>query len=190
MPILPGDPEDVIIFYGQASSLVHFMVAAYGPRAMRDLMTLLGQGTQIDDAIVQVYGVERIELENQWRDALGADPYVPPDRESMKPTPIPRQAVQLYSLTPVAGTETIATIDATPTPTPEPSPMPEPTATQPPAVAVSSTESGDDTSNEDEEVSGGSGCSAPSSAGMGMGDAAIPLLGIGLVGLALLRRRR
>ena len=190
MPILPGDPEDVIIFYGQASSLVHFMVAAYGPRAMRDLMTLLGQGTQIDDAIVQVYGVERIELENQWRDALGADLYVPPDRESMKPTPIPRQAVQLYSLTPVAGTETIATIDATPTPTPEPSPMPEPTATQPPAVAVSSTESGDDTSNEDEEVSGGSGCSAPSSAGMGMGDAAIPLLGIGLVGLALLRRRR
>ena len=190
MPALPGEPEDVIIFYGQASSLVQFMVAAYGPRAMRNLMTLLGQGTNIDDAILQVYGVGRIELENQWRDALGAPPYVVPDRESLKPTPIARQTVQIFSLTPQAGTETIATIDATATPTPEPPPVPAPTATQPPAVAVSSTESGGDTSKDEEEAAGGSGCSAPSSLGMGMGDAAMPLLGIGLVGLALLRRRR
>ena len=190
MPALPGEPEDVIIFYGQASSLVQFMVAAYGPRAMRDLMTLLGQGTNMDNAIVQVYGVGRIELENQWRDALGAPPYVRPDRESSKPTPIARQTVQIFSLTPQAGTETIATIDATATPTPEPPPAPAPTATQPPAMAVSSTESGGDTSKDEEEAAGGSGCSAPSSLGMGMGDAAMPLLGIGLVGLALLRRRR
>ena len=190
MPILPGDPEDVIIFYGQARSLVQFMVGAYGPRAMRDLMALLKQGTNIDDAIVQVYGVERIELENQWRDALGAPLYVQPDKESLKPTPIARQTVQLYSLTPVAGTETIATIDATPTPSPEPPPSLAPTATQPPAVAASSTESDGDTPKDEDAVSGGSGCSAPSSVGMSMSDAAMPLLGIGLVGLALLRRRR
>ena len=190
MPALPGEPEDVIIFYGQASSLVQFMVVAYGPRAMRDLMTLLGQGTNIDDAILQVYGVGRIELENQWRDALGAPPYVLPDRDSLKPTPIARQTVQIFSLTPQAGTETIATIDATPTPTPEPPPTPAPTATQPPDMAVSSTESGGDTSKDEEEAVGGSGCSAPSGFGMGMGDAAMPLLGIGLIGLALLRRRR
>ena len=190
MPALPGDPEDVIIFYGQARSLVQFMVGAYGPRAMRDLMALLKQGTNIDDAIVQVYGVGRIELENQWRDAIGAPPYVQPDKESSKPTPIARQTVQLYSLTPVAGTETIATIDATPTPSPEPPPSLAPTATQPPALPVSSAGSGGDTSEDEGAVSGGSGCSAPSSLGMGMGDAAMPLLGIGLVGLALLRRRR
>ncbi len=189
MPALPGDPEDVIIFYGQASSIVRFMVAAYGPRAMRDLMTLLGDGTNIDDAIVQVYGVGRIELENQWRDALGAPLYVEPDKESLRPTPIVRQTVQLYSLTPVAGTETIATIEATATPVPDAPPVPAPT--EPPSAAAGAPESGGEASEDEETTSGASGgCLAPSTPGMAMSGVAMPLLGIGLVGLALLRRRR
>ena len=108
MPILPGDPEDVIIFYGQARSMIQFMIAAYGPDSMRELMKTLSEGTNMDDAIQDIYGVSRIDLENQWRDTIGAPHYVPPSRDSARPTPISRPTLQLFSLTPQAGSETIA----------------------------------------------------------------------------------
>ena len=138
MPVLPGDPEDVIIFYGQARSIVEYMIVAYGPAAMRELLEVLREGTNMDDAIQQVYGVSRIELENQWREIIGGPMYEPPDRDRARPTPISRRAIQLYSLTPQAGSEPVGTIESTPTPTPEPpTPTPEPTPapTEPPAVA-------------------------------------------------------
>ena len=63
MLALPGDPEDVIIFYGQASSIVRFMIVAYGLDAMRELMQTLSSGTNLNDAIQGIYGVARVELE-------------------------------------------------------------------------------------------------------------------------------
>ncbi len=94
MPVLPGDPEDVIIFYGQARSIVEYMIAAYGPARMRELLAVFREGTNMDDAIEQVYGISRIELENNWREIIGAPMYVPPERDSARPTPIPRRAIQ------------------------------------------------------------------------------------------------
>ena len=35
---LPGDPEDVIIFYGQGRSIVRLMIEAFGPKKMAELM--------------------------------------------------------------------------------------------------------------------------------------------------------
>ena len=187
MPILPGDPEDVIIFYGQARSLIQFMVFRYGPQAMRELLSTLKSGTNMEDAIQSIYGISRIELENQWRDTLGADHYVPPDRDSAKPTPIPAPSLQLFSLTPQAGSETVGTIEATPTPEPEPAPAPEPTATEPPAVSQTEDES------EPEEIDrreSGTACLAPATPTMRVSDLALPLSVLGLIGLGLRRRRR
>lgn len=187
MPILPGDPEDVIIFYGQARSLIQFMVFRYGPRAMRELLSTLKSGTNMEDAIQSIYGISRIELENQWRDTLGAEHYVPPDRDSAKPTPIPRPSLQLFSLTPQAGSETVGTLEATPTPEPEPAPAPEPTATEPPAVSQTEDESEPEAVERRE---GGSACFAPATPSMRLSDLAIPLSVLGLIGLGLRRRRR
>ncbi|MXX53578.1 MAG: hypothetical protein F4Z35_06530 [Dehalococcoidia bacterium] len=197
MPVLPGDPEDVIIFYGQARSIVEFMIAAYGRAAMRELLAVFREGVNMDDAIEQVYGIGRIELENQWREIIGAPMYVPPERDSARPTPVPRRAIQLYSLTPQAGSEQVGTIDSTPTPTPEP-PTPTPIPTQPPAVAkVEPTPTPEaepaaitETSDEQTESSGSSGCGLPDSESLGLSDLAVPQIPQGHVGLSLRRRRK
>lgn len=103
MPRLPGNPEDVIIFYGQAKSVVEFMVIRYGVGDMRTLMSTMKTGVSVDDAIKEVYGVSRVELENLWRDYIGAPPYLPPPDDYELPTPVPMKAVTLYTLTPQAG---------------------------------------------------------------------------------------
>ena len=202
MPILPGDPEDVIIYYGEASSLIEFMVIAYGPGAMRELMTTLRSGVAMDDAISEIYSVSRIELENQWRDTIGAPHYVPPDRDSARPTPIPRPSLRLFSLTPQAGSETVASLDVTPKPTPEPpgpqsSPSPTPLPTDAPAIATSETtatpgvpEPPTRLEPEQSASGGGSTCGLPEDATAGLKDLAFPLMLLGLVGLGLRGRRR
>lgn len=197
MPVLPGDPEDVIIFYGQARSIVEYMIAAYGPAAMRELLAVFREGANMDDAIEQVYGISRIELENQWREIIGAPMYVPPERDSARPTPIPRRAIQLYSLTPQAGSEQVGTVESTPTPTPEP-PTPTPMPTPPAAVAkVEPTPTPEaepaamtETDDEQTESGGSSGCGLPVSESLGLSDLTVPLFALGLVGLALRRRRK
>ena len=201
MPVLPGDPEDVIIFYGQARSIVEFMIRGYGPAAMRELLAVFREGTNMDDAIQQVYGISRIELENQWREIIGAPEYILPERDSARPTPISRPAVQLFSLTPQAGSAPVGTIESTPTPTPEPptpTPMPQPTPTEPPAIAkveptpAPEAEPAVVTEKDDEESDSGgsSGCGLPDRESLGLSDLTMPLFALGLIGLALYRRRR
>ncbi len=107
MPVLPGDPEDVIIFYGQARSLVRYMIQTWGTTAMKDLLALLKSGTNIDTALTQIYGGDRLILENNWRKAIYAPEYVPPEKGSSKPTPIPRKKILAFSLTPQADANTV-----------------------------------------------------------------------------------
>ena len=132
MPVLPGNPEDVIIFYGEARSIVRFMIGRYGPERMKALMAALKSGANMDDALEGIYGVDRLGLENRWREWLGAPEYVPPVREQAQPTAVARREFLPYSLTPQAQSATVAGVESTPTPeptataTPVPSPTPEP----------------------------------------------------------------
>jgi hypothetical protein len=210
---LPGDPEDVIIFYGEAQSIVRFMVAAYEPARMRELMAVMKRGTNIGDALVQVYRLTRIQLENQWRDAIGAPNFLPSERQRVRPTPVPRRDIQLYTLTPQAGSETIASMDVTPTPSPEPTAeptaTPEPTSTpitpptatptpEPAAKAISppaptpEPEAAPDSAGPQKESapSGGASCNAPGHFSAGLTDLTMPAFLLGLVGLGVRRRRR
>ena len=175
MPALPGNPEDVIIFYGQARSIVRYMVAAFGPSAMTELMARHKEGEQMDDALRAVYGTDRLGLENQWRDAIGAPLLEADSRQRARPTPIARPTVGAYNLgAMIRGSQE--------TPTPEPAPAtptvaqatPEPTAT--PAA-------------REEEQSSGGGCSRPGGGPRAI-DGATLALGLGLVGLAIGRRLR
>ena len=205
MPVLPGEPEDVIIFYGQASSLIQYMIDGYGAAAMGELMAALKAGTRVDDAIEDIYGVSRIELENLWRDAIGAPAYIPPERDAAKPTPIARSTIQLYSLTPQAGSETVGSL-ATPTPEPTATPEPAPTAPPPepsPTAAPSPTEApGSDsppavakadegaTNSSAGETPPSAGCGAPASGSARLTDLAAPLTPLALLGLVGIRLRR
>ena len=103
----PGDPEDVIIFYGSASSIVEFMIYKFGPDKMLNLLTEHKSGRNMDDSIEFIYGITKLELENQWRNYIGAPAYEPELLEKKLPTPIPRPTVGLFSLTPQSGSYSI-----------------------------------------------------------------------------------
>ncbi len=102
MPVLPGTPDDIIIFYGQGRSIVRFMIQVYGPEKIKALMAAMKSGKNIDDAIALVYNMGRLELENQWRSAIGAPLFSPQGRQRVVPTRIARPTLQPYSLTPQA----------------------------------------------------------------------------------------
>lgn len=192
---LPGDPTDVIIFYGQARSLVRHMATAYGTEKMRELMAAMKSGKSVDDAIQEVYGISRVELENEWRDSLGAPEFVPPNLDAFLPTPIPRAEIELFTFDSLentgAGPTPAAGEEASPTAEPEPTPAPEPTvslavaATSEPAAEATAEPA---TSPQDEDpgpVSGGA-CGVPVNGGpLELSTFAVML---GLVGLRLRRR--
>ena len=65
-------------------------------------MAAMKSGKNIDDAIALVYNMGRLELENQWRTAIGAPLFSPQGRQRVVPTRIARPTLQPYSLTPQA----------------------------------------------------------------------------------------
>ena len=103
----PGNPEDVIIFYGSASSIVEFMIYKFGPAKMLNLLTEHKSGRNLDESIEFVYGISKLELENEWRTYIGAPVYEPDLSKEKLPTPIPRPAVGLFSLTPQSGSTSV-----------------------------------------------------------------------------------
>ena len=179
---LPSNSEEVIIFYGEARSIVRFMIARFGPQRMNELMATMKGGIDIDDAILEVYGIDPVILENQWRDAIGAPLYVPPVSGIAVPTAIPLPALLPYTLTPQPDSETIASI------TPEPSPLALSAATP---TEQQSEQDSPTTAGEDQDGQGGGGaCSAPRRGGTRPMDATGIAVLVGLVALALRRRTK
>ncbi len=74
MTTMPGRPEDVILLYGEAHSLVKFLIDRYGPEKMRQFLATYKEGTNDDDALRRVYGFDRDGLYAQWRQSLGLPP--------------------------------------------------------------------------------------------------------------------
>ena len=69
-----GQASQVDLFYGQAYSVVAFMLKEYGPAKMRELLQVFAEGTLQEDALQRVYGFGLAELENRWRASLGLGP--------------------------------------------------------------------------------------------------------------------
>ncbi len=203
MSVLPGDPEDVIIFYGQSRSIVRMMVARWGADKMQDLMDVLQSGVNMDDALTQVYGVDRIGLANIWRQSVDAPLLVRVESERVLPTPIPQRVIPLFSLTPQAGVEAIqstadtstpptatATPEPSPTPTPAPTPTPEQVVAVAPAPQPSPTPAPAQEPEQPAQTTGASGtCNASLSDVSSPLDVGFAGLLLGLVGLGVRRRR-
>ena len=190
---LPSSPEDVIIFYGEARSIVRFMVGVYGPAKMRQLMATMKSGKRIGDAILEVYGISALRLENQWRERIGASKYTPPDTASARPTPISRPAFLPYSLTPQPRSATVGSASSTPTPEPKQADTPTPTpkaVAQGPAQDSTTPEAEGSAGVEDESDGAGGACSAPRIGGPRSMDISGVVLLSGLLGLGLRRRLR
>ncbi len=185
MDTLPGTTEDVIIFYGQARSMIRMMVNEFGPEKMAAFMAAHKGGKKVDEAMVQVYGLDRVGMDKVWREKVGAQAASVQETEQLKPTPVALPQIGLFSLTPQAGSESIggATEEPTATPTPEPAPTPVQAAVVPPSQEEPAPAEGS-------SASGASGtCGAPlpgASASVDISSLAL-LIGVAAVGL---RRRR
>ena len=135
----PGSSEATIVFYGQSRSLVRLMIDTFGAAKMRRLMATLKSGKNTADAIQEVYGVTMLELDNMWRESVGAPLSAPGRSARSLPTPMPVRPMLPYSLTPQPGVQLVGDTGAATTPTPVPQAVAEATVT-PDAAATSSPE--------------------------------------------------
>lgn len=71
---VPGNPEEINLFYGEAYSVVDFLLNTYGKEKMGELLKVFKEGSLTDDALMRVYGFDQDELDAQWRESIGAPP--------------------------------------------------------------------------------------------------------------------
>jgi len=70
----PGNANQVIMFYGEAYSLVKFLIDKHGRDKMAQLLAVFKRGALTDDALREVYGFGVKELDDLWRQSLGLKP--------------------------------------------------------------------------------------------------------------------
>ena len=69
-----SDPEQVNLFYGEAYSLVQYLLQTYGKAKMAEVLTTFQEGTAQEQALQRVYGFGVDELDGLWRKSLGLQP--------------------------------------------------------------------------------------------------------------------
>ncbi len=173
-----GNPEDIIIAYGQGRSVVGYLIGTYGEDRMAALFPVLQRTLDIDEALLEVYGMDQYGLDSAWRLSLGLDPLPSPDElESQLNEAVEGSEDEESDGDAANGDD----------PAEEPTSMPEPTP-ETEDIPSGSTSDGDEQS---EEGSNSPGCSAPAAPGSSVGIGMLLLLGapLGLIGLPRLRRR-
>ena len=95
-----GDPDKVTLFYGEAWSLVSFMVNEYGEEKFAQLYAVFKDGSTTDNALQQVYGFDQEGFEDAWRASLGL---APRQRATATPTPTATPAQPSPTATPTPG---------------------------------------------------------------------------------------
>lgn len=117
-------PDKVNLSYSQSFSVVEYLIDTFGQEKMTSLLTLLRDGTAIDDALQQVYGFNTEGLEDQWRQAVGAQPRAASAQPTVQPTP-----TFVPTIVPISGGS--FNLQATPTAIPTSSSAGVPTETTP-----------------------------------------------------------
>ena len=198
-----GTPEEIIYGYGHGESVVTFMIQEYGEEKMTDLMPALKQTLDIDEALLQVYGLDQHGIDSAWRQEIGLEPLPKPEEPSRHPllANIPDATVAPILMPTFAPKETTASAPTEPQPVPTQAPpantsrptvapTPEPVAVvveEPTAEAeIPEPAAVTPSNNTTEPASGGCG---PAPAGSALlGDLALILLLGTPAGLVLARR--
>ncbi len=85
----PGDAGKIELFYGEAWSLVTYLVDTYGPAKFAQLYAGIKSGKGVDKALQAVYGFDQDGLDNAWRIAKGLSPRPTPAPTTLAPSPTP-----------------------------------------------------------------------------------------------------
>ncbi len=104
--------DKAYLSYSESYSITKFLVGTYGQEKMTALLTGLRDGSTIDEALQQVYGLDVDGLEEAWRRAIGA-PSRPVSTESTaQPTP-----TFVPTIIPVSGASLSVQVTASAVPT-------------------------------------------------------------------------
>ncbi|NPV07240.1 MAG: hypothetical protein HPY83_04660 [Anaerolineae bacterium] len=71
MTSYPGDARLVDLFYGQAYSIVAYMIEQHDAAKMKELLALLAEGVPVNEALQEAYGYGLADLEAGWMEHLG-----------------------------------------------------------------------------------------------------------------------
>ncbi len=91
-----GEPDDVVIAYGQSRSVIAYLIHTYGEAKMAEFMAQLDHTISLDAAMIQVYGFDQDGLDAEWRSRMGLRPFgeAPPAATGVPaPPPAPVTAV-------------------------------------------------------------------------------------------------
>ncbi|HQJ51717.1 MAG TPA: peptidase MA family metallohydrolase [Anaerolineae bacterium] len=85
-----GNPDEVDLFYGEAHSLVSFMLRTFGKDKIGQLLGAIKEGLYQEEALRRVYGFGLDELDTRWRASLGLGPRPTPGKlVPVTPVPLP-----------------------------------------------------------------------------------------------------
>ncbi|MBM32455.1 MAG: hypothetical protein CL764_06345 [Chloroflexi bacterium] len=68
----PGEPSLTIVAYGQSKSFVNFIINEFGSDTIQKILDQLSEGKRIEGAFQSVIGFDLKEVENLWREKIGA----------------------------------------------------------------------------------------------------------------------
>ena len=179
-----GEPEDILIAYGQGRSVVQYMIGRYGPERMAELFRVLRRVQNIDMALMEVYELDQYGLDTAWRTALGLDPLPSPEELERLSQDGPEEASQDN-----AGPGTAPEEGAGEEGTGSDSGSGEEEVSEEPNVQASGEESPEETTDETPEAVPAAGTEDPEPGAVSPGGCAVPAsggpatAGIGMVGL-------
>jgi hypothetical protein len=122
----PDQRDQAILSYAESSSLIDFIIEAYGKEKLGQLIATFAEGAHYDDAMVEIFGVDMDGMEDLWRAHIGAQPRsgitratpVPSPTFTVQPEPSPTRKADTVTITPPRETEPTVTATATATPLP------------------------------------------------------------------------
>ena len=67
-------PDEVDLFYGQSAALVTWLIAEFGQDKMAELFAVFKAGSNVENALLEVYGMGRDAIDDAWRASVGLPP--------------------------------------------------------------------------------------------------------------------
>ena len=177
-----GEPDDIIIAYGQGKSVVEMMALRWGEEKISDLFAAVRQTNDIDSALLQVYGLDQHGMDTAWRVSLGLDPLPPPE-----------QLQRQMESSPAESTEAEGAGDTAPSDSTQEQSQPEgEVSAEAESEATEEPEPAQRAADGDSEGGSSSPCSAPQegSAPLGLGMLALMASPLSLAGIPFVRRLR
>ncbi len=108
--------DEAGLSYTQSGMVVTYLIDKYGPAKMGDLLAAMQKGSEVDEALMKVYGFDTEGLDAAWRTYMGYDPLPtlePTTSETRVYTPVPTLALW----TSAARVTSLPSAATTPTPT-------------------------------------------------------------------------